>query len=308
MKELRERIVKLERTCHHQQKVIWSLGFIALVVMGFGFTKGPVEELVLRQLSIIDGDGNVRIVLSAGFEEDEQAASMMHFDSDENRRLWIGTDEAGVNSTYYDENETIRVTQSVSEEGAAAASCWDDEGVIRAEIGMFFEDETPRLVLDKGVAVGLSRMLFYDDDEDLRIAIDANDPEGDAGAHFIDKDGVTRIWMGSHSEGGPSRLALIDEFGELRWTTYTDDEGDCVTQMWDAKGIERISSIVFADGKSFLCFSDDEEISRIVLAAVEDHVSVRVDGQEIAGNSIPADMPESETSLPTKVVEECQHE
>ena len=201
----------------------------------------------------------------------------------------------------------MRVTHSVSKDGAAAISCWDSEEVVRAELGMFFEDDVPRFVLDQGIAVGLKRLTFCDEEGELRIAIDANDSDGDAGFILLDEEGATRAWFGTESESGSCRFALLDKNSVLRYSAYTDDDSDCIVTMRDAKGSERISSIAFANGRSFICLLNDENEPRILLTNTQDFPPIQVDDDAICVNTIANEELESESELPKAVADGCQH-
>ena len=84
MPESDDRIERLERDVRRQRGWILALAIALVATFILGATQGTPDELTLRKLIIVDGDGRERIV--AGTLLDGEA-SLVHFDSDGKKRI-----------------------------------------------------------------------------------------------------------------------------------------------------------------------------------------------------------------------------
>ncbi len=272
-KSILVRVIELERQCNNQRKVIWSLGIIAIVTISLGFTRGSVEELVLRKLVIADELGNQRIVLSAGYDVNPEAASIVYHDSEGNIRYWSGTEAAkNVNTSYYDKDEKLAQSQSVTELGSAM-SIFSKSGIVQAELSWERKkDSPPRLVLGNGEILGLARMLLYGKEMNVRIAIDAQHPSGDAVIYLMDEEFEQGLAMKS-TPSGETSIAVNDGAGQAGWIVSANKEQGCMMNLSDPSGADRVSLMVEKDGIGGLIMFDGNASPQAVLSTKKDGIS-----------------------------------
>ena len=84
MSETEERIEQLEREMRRLRGWILVLGIALVATFTLGATQGTPEELTLRRLAIVDGDGKERIVADT---TSEGAALLVHYDLDGKSRI-----------------------------------------------------------------------------------------------------------------------------------------------------------------------------------------------------------------------------
>ena len=88
MSETDERMERLEREMRRLRGWILLLSLALIATFAVGATQGTPDELALRRLAIVDGDGKERIV--AATTSDGHAA-VQHYDSDGKMRIAAGT-------------------------------------------------------------------------------------------------------------------------------------------------------------------------------------------------------------------------
>ncbi len=267
------RVVDLERQCYKQKKIAWSLAIIALAGVALGFTQGKIDELTLRKLTIVDQEGRNRIVLSAGFDINPNAASIVYLDPDQKIRYWSGTEGSeNVNTSYYDDEEKLAQSQCVVKDGGSAMSIFSKEGEVQAELSWQRDEKTPpRLVLGNGEIIGLARMLLYGKEMNVRIAIDAQHPSGDAVIYLMDNEFEQGISLISDEYGG-STISVNEGRGQAGWIVAATKEQGCMMNISDPSGTDRLSLMMQKDGLGGLIMFDGKSEPRAIISTNKDGI------------------------------------
>ncbi len=88
MPEADDRIERLEREMRRLRGWILVLGIALIAIFALGATRCTPDELTLRRLAIVDGDGKERIVAAT---TSDGMTSIAHYDSDGKMRIATST-------------------------------------------------------------------------------------------------------------------------------------------------------------------------------------------------------------------------
>ncbi len=279
--EMSDRVAKLKRQCRHYRMILWTGALLAVGFIGMGLTQGPMEDLVLRRLVLVDAEGYPRMVMTGGLESEDSGGVILQFDSDGNLRVRLGIDADGSCSlSQYDQDENLRVASGVAKQGVGGLSCYDENGLVTAELGLLLDGQ-PHLVLTEGLIVGPSQILCMDGEGRTRIAIDAEDRERDAGIHLIDEELQRRLWLGTVGDDGPGEINLYSPRGDKRWSASTSGD-DCFVQHLDRNGVDRIGSGTLGNGFAMQLLSDAYSNTRITMVTSDgDRAVMALDGLQL---------------------------
>lgn len=273
-----DRIAKLEKQVHRQQKLNWILVVTLIGAIGFGFTKPLLEHISVRTITIVDENGIPRILIGSEPDSQSPKAFIQHFDAKGNTKMWQGTDGDMMSTTYYDNDGEMRQSNGVhGEQKGTWYSFFDEDEVIAEMSWMFDGDEFPQIVLGHGQIIGAEKILLFNEEMDIRIALDANQ-EGEANMHFIDENGVSRVVIGADGYGA-NGLTLYDEVQQLRWSAFTDELTSGVSH-YDKKGKERCTIAILEDRSTFFSINDEDEAFDILMGSIEDQILFDVEGEE----------------------------
>ncbi len=88
MREADNRIERLEREMRRLRGWILVLGITLVAAFALGATQGTSDELTLRKLIIVDGNGETRITAGA---QPSGGASLIHYDGEGKARIIAAT-------------------------------------------------------------------------------------------------------------------------------------------------------------------------------------------------------------------------
>ena len=129
MPETSERFEQLEREMRRLRSWILVLAIALIGGCAIGAAQGMPDELTLRKLIIVDGDGKERIV--AG-RTGGGAVGLMHYDQDGKMRIAAVTFPTGeANLSHYDGDGQMRIAAMTNANGEAAVFQLDRNGKVR---------------------------------------------------------------------------------------------------------------------------------------------------------------------------------
>lgn len=107
MSVAKERIQRLERDMRRLREGMLVLAIAMIATIAWSVTRETPDELTLRRLAIVDGDGKERIVAATSPEGD---TLLSHYDIDGKMRISAGTNSDGdANVQHFDPNGRQRI-------------------------------------------------------------------------------------------------------------------------------------------------------------------------------------------------------
>jgi hypothetical protein len=190
---------------------MWAMGLTLVAAFGMGLSQDGPDEVTLRQLTIVDEEGQKRIVLGAGVTEPGKAG-INYFDRQVMKRMGMGTlAEGSTGITVYDRDEAARITTGVAPDGASFINLLDSNenprilNRVGASVpsGTFYFDSNGKTRIITTVNRGSAGTNHYDLNGDLRITTGTNSSQDEttSGSVHVDSDGNVRIWMGIDTHG-----------------------------------------------------------------------------------------------------------
>lgn len=279
MNYLHNRLEQLEKKLRMQRLI--SI-FFGLAIMGgivLGFKTSDPEFLALKKLMILDEENRPRIVLSSVKDDDGVSmACIAHFDEQGRRRFWQVTEQDIISTTYYDNEENMRLAQGVDGTNETTWVSMFEDNVSISELGWTFgiEGAYPNLILHQGNILGPRQIQLFDFEMNRRVAL-GTDKEGDTSLNMIDKNGVPRI-ISAVDSYGDTGIYMHDELFGLRWVTFLED-GAVATKMFDLNEQDRASTVIFEDGSTYLSLKNPQDEFDIVLGSAHDSIIFSVSGE-----------------------------
>ncbi len=126
MPDVDNRIERLEREMRRLRGWILVLSIALVTTFALGATQGAPDELTLRKLIIVDGDGKERIVADT---TSEGAALFVHYDLDGKSRITAMTLPGGsAHLLHHDSNGKKRIEMNTLPGGYASLMHYDSDG------------------------------------------------------------------------------------------------------------------------------------------------------------------------------------
>jgi hypothetical protein len=145
--ELSERVEALEREAKRLRR--WALVLAAALVGVVAIGASGPQELTLRKLTIVDAEGNARMVASAG--PGGEPAGLVYYDSNKKQRIMTGTGAPGqpAVTVYYDSNDKQRIVTGTGAPGQPAGTVYfDGKGKERIMTSTFRDGSAEIKVID----------------------------------------------------------------------------------------------------------------------------------------------------------------
>ena len=162
MNELDKRIEHLDQKLKMLRGVSLCMGIALTSFILFGLNaKGP-DFLALKKLTIVDEQNRPRIVFSSVIEDGVSQACIVHFDEQGRRKLWQGTEQDIISTTYYDNDQQMRLAHGVDGDREATWISFFKDNVSHSELSWTYGDEAdfPSLILPHGYIAGASKVLL----------------------------------------------------------------------------------------------------------------------------------------------------
>ncbi len=206
-----QRFADLERRYRWQRLCMWVMGLTLMAAFGMGLSQDGPDEMTLRQLTIVDEEGQKRIVLDAGVTEPGKAG-ISYFDREGVKRMGMGTRaDSAPAITVYDRDETARINTVVTPNGVTFLGLFDSNGNPRilnrveasGPASTFYLDSNGMIRISTIADSGSVGTKYYDLNGNLRITTGTNSSQDEttSGSVHVDSDGNVRIWMGIDTHG-----------------------------------------------------------------------------------------------------------
>ena len=139
MPEADERLEDLEREMRRLRGWIFVGGIALVTTFAWSVTREAPNELTLRRLAIVDGDGKERIVADT---TSEGAALLVHYDLDGKSRITAMTLPGGsAHLLHHDSNGKKRIEMNTLPGGYASLMHYDSDGKKRIAATTFSNNE-----------------------------------------------------------------------------------------------------------------------------------------------------------------------